>query len=169
MIAVGELFDSDDYYVADLIFAGELMSKAVEILKPVIYTGKAEIKGTIVLGTVKGDLHDIGKNIFKSMAETEGFEVYDLGIDVEPEVFVAKVKQIEPQIVAMSAVLTMALNSMKKTVDALIDAGLRDKVKIIIGGNPVTEDSCKRIGADAFTTVAGEGVAICKQWINDAG
>jgi len=167
MIIVGELFDSDDYYVADLIFAGELMSKAVEILKPIICSSKKDTIGTIVLGTVKGDLHDIGKNIFKGMVETEGFEVYDLGIDVDPDVFVAKVKQIEPQIVAMSAVLTIALNSMKNTVDALEKAGLRDRIKIIIGGNPVTEDSCKRIGADAFTTFASEGVGICKKWIVD--
>ncbi|NLM53012.1 MAG: cobalamin-binding protein [Firmicutes bacterium] len=165
MIFVGEMFDSDDYFVADLIFAGELMSRAVEILKPVIYRTNTKNIGTIVLGTVEGDMHDIGKNIFKCMAEAAGFAVHDLGVDVEPQKFVLKVKEVEPQIVAMSAVLTVAQRAMKNTVEALKKAGLRDKVKIIIGGNHITEYSCERIGADAFTTTASEGVSICEKWV----
>ncbi|WP_461570318.1 cobalamin B12-binding domain-containing protein, partial [Thermincola ferriacetica] len=121
--------------------------------------------GKIVLGTVEGDLHDIGKNIFASMAEAAGFEVYDLGIDVPAGKFVEKIKEIKPQILGMSGVLTLALDAMKNTVDALQAAGLRDDIKIIIGGNPVTEDACKQIGADAFTTNAAEGVKICQEWV----
>ncbi|MGB9792792.1 MAG: cobalamin B12-binding domain-containing protein, partial [Thermacetogeniaceae bacterium] len=158
---VGDLFEKGEYFVGDLIFAGELLTNAIEVLKPVLGGGSAEKVGVIVLGTVEGDLHDIGKNIFKSMAEAAGFEVHDLGIDVPAELFVEKVREVRPQIVGMSGVLTLALESMKKTVDALREAGLRDGVKVIIGGNPVTEEACRQIGADAYTTNAAEGVKIC--------
>jgi dimethylamine corrinoid protein len=121
--------------------------------------------GTILLGTVQGDLHDIGKNIFSSMIEAEGFEVVDLGIDVPPEEFVAKTKEIHPQIIAMSGVLTLALESMKKTVSALTAEGLRDQIRILIGGNPVNRISCEYIGADAFTNNSDEGVTYCKNWL----
>lgn len=165
MAIVGELFDAKEYFVGDLIFAGELLSSAIDILKPVL-GGESTVKvGKIVLGTVEGDLHDIGKNIFKNMAEAAGFEVVDLGIDVPASTFVEKVKEIKPEIVGMSGVLTLALDSMKKTVDALKEAGLRDGVKVIIGGNPVTEEACRVIGADAFTTNAAEGVKICQGWV----
>jgi methanogenic corrinoid protein MtbC1 len=165
MAIVGELFDQKEYFVGDLIFAGELLSSAIDILKPVL-GGESTVKvGKIVLGTVEGDLHDIGKNIFKNMAEAAGFEVIDLGIDVPAATFVEKVKEIKPEIVGMSGVLTLALDSMKKTVDELKTAGLRDGVKVIIGGNPVTEEACGVIGADAFTTNAAEGVKICQGWV----
>ncbi|NLM53010.1 MAG: cobalamin-binding protein, partial [Firmicutes bacterium] len=120
-----------------------------------------------VLGTVHGDLHDIGKNIFRSMAEAAGFEVHDIGIDQPPSAFVDKVKEVNPDIVGMSGVLTLALESMKNTVDALKEAGIRDRVKIIIGGNPVTKEACVQIGADAFTTNAAEGVKICQRWVKN--
>jgi len=149
-----------------LIFAGELLNQAIDILKPVISGDKSKKIGTIILGTVKGDLHDIGKNIFASMVDAAGFEVYDLGIDVPPGDFVEKVKEIKPQIVGMSGVLTLALDSMKATVDALTEAGLRNDIKIIIGGNPVTEDACTQIGADAFTTNAATGVKQCQGWVS---
>lgn len=165
MAIVGDLFEKNEYFVGDLIFAGELLTAAIEVLKPVLGGGGSEKVGTIVLGTVEGDLHDIGKNIFKSMAEAAGFEVHDLGIDVPPAAFVEKVKEVNPQIVGMSGVLTLALESMKKTVDALNEAGLRQGVKVIIGGNPVTEDACRQIGADAYTTNAAEGVKICQGWV----
>ncbi|HHU29802.1 MAG: corrinoid protein [Bacillota bacterium] len=162
---VGELFEQGEYFVGDLIFAGDLLTNAVEILKPYLGGATSEKIGTIVLGTVAGDLHDIGKNIFKSMAEAAGFEVHDLGIDQPPENFVEKVKEVKPEIVGMSGVLTLALESMKLTVDALRDAGLRDSIKVIIGGNPVTKEACEQIGADAFTTNAAEGVKICQGWV----
>lgn len=165
MAIVGDLFESGTYFVGDLIFAGELLNNALNILKPVIGGESAQKVGKIVLGTVEGDLHDIGKNIFGGMAEAAGFEVYDLGIDVSPQAFVEKVKEVNAQIVGMSGVLTLALDSMKNTVDALKEAGLRDEVKVIIGGNPVTAEACQQIGADEYTTNAAEGVKICQGWV----
>lgn len=165
MAIVGDLFDRKEYFVGDLIFAGELLTSAIDILKPVMGGESTTKAGKIVLGTVQGDLHDIGKNIFKSMSEAAGFEIYDLGIDTPASVFVEKVKEVKPEIVGMSGVLTLALDSMKSTVDALKEAGLRDGVKIIIGGNPVTEGACRMIGADAFTTNAAEGIKICRRWV----
>lgn len=166
MAIVGDLFEKNEYFVGDLIFAGELLTKSIDILKPVLGGEDSQKIGSIVVGTVEGDLHDIGKNIFASMIEAAGFEVYDLGIDVPPSAFVEKVKEVKPQIVGMSGVLTLAIDSMKATVDALKEAGVRDNIKIIIGGNPVTEDACKQIGADAFTTNAAEGVKQCQGWVN---
>ncbi len=166
MNTVGELFEKGEYFVGDLIFAGEIITEAINILKPVLQGSTSEKLGKIVLGTVKGDLHDIGKNIFKNMAEIAGFELYDIGIDQAPAAFVAKVKEVGPDIVGMSGVLTLALDSMKATVEALREAGLRDGVKIIIGGNPVTKEAADAIGSDAFTTNAAEGVKICKEWVS---
>ena len=165
MDKVGELFENGEYFVGDLIFAGEILTEAIGKLKPILSAGTGDKMGAIVLGTVHGDLHDIGKNIFKNMVEIAGFEVYDLGIDQSPEAFVEKIKEVKPIIVGMSGVLTLALDSMKDTVDAIKAAGLRDSVKIIIGGNPVTKEACEQIGADAFTTNAAEGVKICKAWV----
>ena len=166
MAIVGDLFESGEYYVGDLIFAGELLTNAIDVLKPVIGSGVSSKVGKIVLGTVQGDLHDIGKGIFKSMAEASGFEVYDIGIDQSADDFVEKVKEVNPDIVGMSGVLTLALDSMKNTVDGLKKAGLRDKVKVIIGGNPVTKEACEAIGADAFTTNAAEGIKISQGWVS---
>lgn len=164
MDKVGELFENGEYFVGDLIFAGEILTEAIGKLKPILSAGTGDKLGAIVLGTVHGDLHDIGKNIFKNMVEIGGFEVYDIGIDQSPEAFVEKIKEVKPVIVGMSGVLTLALDSMKDTVEAIKAAGLRDGVKIIIGGNPVTKEACEQIGADAFTTNAAEGVKICKEW-----
>lgn len=165
MAIVGDLFESGEYFVGDLIFAGELLIAALDVVNPVIGNFSSKKVGSIVIGTVQGDLHDIGKNIFKSMAEAAGFEVYDLGIDVSPGKFVEKVKEVKPDIVGLSGVLTLAIDTMKLTVDALKDAGCRDDVKVIIGGNPVTSDVCKQVNADAFTTNAAEGVKICQKWV----
>ena len=166
MNIVGDRFEAGEYFVGDLIFAGELLNQAIGTLKPVIGSASDDKIGSIVLGTVHGDLHDIGKNIFRSMAEAAGFEVYDLGIDQPVEAFVEKVKQVKPQIVGMSGVLTLALEAMKETVDGLDKAGLRNDVKVIIGGNPVTKEVCEHVGADAWTTNAAEGVKICQGWVN---
>lgn len=162
---VGDLFDKGEYFVGDLIFAGELLTNAVDILKPIIGTSVTEKVGTIVLGTVEGDLHDIGKNIFKSMAEAAGFEVHDIGIDVSASTFVEKVKEIKPQIVGMSGVLTLAIDSMTNIIGELKKEGLREDIKVIIGGNPVTKEACEHVGADGYTTNAAEGVKICQGWV----
>ncbi|HEX3032064.1 MAG TPA: cobalamin-dependent protein [Bacillota bacterium] len=165
MAIVGELFEKNEYFVGDLIFAGELLTRAIDILKPVIGGDDSKKVGSVVIATVEGDLHDIGKNIFGSMVEAAGFQVYDLGIDVPATAIVAKIKEVKPQIVGLSGVLTLALDAMKKTIDAIKEAGEREGVKVIIGGNPVTEDACKQVGADAFTTNAAEGVKICQGWV----
>lgn len=165
MVIVGDLYEKNEYYVGDLIFAGELLTSSLDIIKPILGQGSSAKVGSIVLATVEGDLHDIGKNIFKGMAEAAGFEVYDLGIDVSDSAFVEKVKEVKPNIVGMSGVLTLAIDSMKKTVDALQEAGLRESVKVIIGGNPVSEEACKVVGADAFTSNAAEGIRICQGWV----
>ena len=165
MAAVGDLFEKNEYFVGDLIFAAELMTNAFDILKPVLGAASSAKVGTILLGTVSGDLHDIGKNIFKNMAEAAGFDVFDLGIDQPAAAFVEKAKELKPDIVGMSGVLTLAIDSMKETVEALKEAGLRDQIKVIIGGNPVTREACERVGADAFTVNAAEGVKICQGWV----
>lgn len=162
---VGERFEKSEYFVGDLIFAGELLTEAVEILKPVIGGDNSKTIGTIVLGTVLGDLHDIGKNIFKSMAEAAGFKVYDLGIDVPPSAFVEKVKEVKPEIVGMSGLLTIAIDSMKDTIEALKAAGLRDKVKITIGGNIATKEISEYVGSDGYSDNASIGVKICKSFV----
>lgn len=163
MVIVGDKFERGEFFVGDLIFAGELLTEAIGIVKPALGGEESIVIGTILLGTVQGDLHDIGKNIFKSMAEAAGFEVIDLGIDVKTETFVEKAKEIKPQIIGMSGVLTLAIDSMKTTVEALNAAGIKSKV--IIGGNPVTQESCEFVGAAAFTTNAAEGVKICQEWL----
>lgn len=165
MAIVGNLFDTGEYFVGDLIFAGELLTNAIDALKPVMGSGTTEKVGTIVLGTVEGDLHDIGKNIFRSMAEAAGFEVHDLGIDQSAAAFIEKIKEVKPQIVGMSGVLTLAIDSMKNIIDELKKEGLKEDLKIIIGGNPVTKEACEHVGADAYTTNAAEGVKICQGWV----
>lgn len=163
MAIVGDLFEKGEYFVGDLIFAGELLTEAINVLKPALGRGDSVAIGTILLGTVHGDLHDIGKNIFRSMSEAAGFEVIDLGIDVSSDVFVDKAKECKPQIIGMSGVLTLAIDSMKETVDAVKAAGI--DAKIIIGGNPVTKEACEYVGADIFTTNAAEGVKLCQEWM----
>jgi len=165
MTLVGERYDSGEYFIGDLVFAGEMLQSVMDKLKPVLSAGFSAKGGKIVLATVFGDLHDIGKNIFRSMVEAANFEVIDLGINVPVSQIVDKVKEVNPDIVGLSGVLTLALDSMKETVDGLNNAGLRNKVKVIIGGVPVNENVCKSIGADAFSTNAAEGVKICQRWV----
>lgn len=165
MAVVGDYFEKNEYFVGDLIFAGELLTTVINTVKPVLGEQNSQKIGSIVIGTVQGDLHDIGKNIFAGMAEAAGFEVLDLGIDVPASAFIEKVKDVRPQIFGMSGVLTLSIDSMKNIIDELEEAGLRDSVKIIIGGNPVTEEACKLVGADAYTTNAAEGIKICQGWV----
>ena len=165
MTEVGRRYETGEYFLAELIFAAEIARQVMEAIRPRLMVPGAERVGKVVLGTVHGDIHDIGKNIVASMLDAAGFDVYDLGIDTAPEKFVDKVRETSPQIVGMSGLLTQAIESMKETVDALDNAGLRDRVRVIIGGNPVDEVVRKRVGADRFTRSAAEGVEICKQWV----
>lgn len=164
MDIVGKLFEEGEYFVGDLIYAGELMTDAVEILKDALVSGEAGgTKTRMILCTVKDDLHDIGKNIVRSMLEANGFDVLDLGIDVAPETIVERARTENIKIVALSGVLTLALDSMKATVAAFKAAGL-DDVKIIIGGAPVSESACRNIGADEWAHSPQKTVAVCKSW-----
>ena len=164
MDIVGKLFEEDEYFVGDLIFAGELMTKAVEILKDALTSAdSSKVKAKMILCTVKDDLHDIGKNIVKAMLEANGFDVIDLGIDVPAEKIVNTAKAENVKIVALSGVLTLAIDSMKATVDALKDAGLND-VKVIIGGAPVTAEVCARVGANEWAHSPQKTIQVCKSW-----
>ena len=164
MDTVGKLFEDGEYFVGDLIYAGELMTKAVEILKDALISGEESggPKAKMILCTVKDDLHDIGKNIVKAMLEASGFEVMDLGIDVSPETIVQTARENNIQIVALSGVLTLAIDSMKDTVQALRAAGL--PCKVIIGGAPVTEEAMKLTGADEWALSPQKTVNVCKAW-----
>ena len=163
MDTVGKLFEEGEYFVGDLIYAGELMTDAVEVLKPYLTAGEGSAKAKMVLCTVKDDLHDIGKNIVRSMLEAGGFDVIDLGIDVAPEKIIETVKAENIKIVALSGVLTLALDSMKKTISALKEAGLTD-VKVIVGGCPVSEEAANAMGADEWAYSPQKTVKVCAAW-----
>ena len=164
MDTVGKLFEEGEYFVGDLIYAGELMTDAVEVLKPYLAEGEASgSKTRMILCTVKDDLHDIGKNIVRSMLEAGGFDVLDLGIDVPAADIVKAAKDNNIKIVALSGVLTLAVDSMKATVEAFKVAGM-DDVKIIIGGAPVSESACKLTGADEWAHSPKKTVTVCKAW-----
>ncbi len=163
MDTVGKLFEEGEYFVGDLIYAGELMTDAVTIMKDALASGDSSgPKDRMILCTVKDDLHDIGKNIVKAMLEANGFDVLDLGIDVSPEKIVEAVKAENIRIVALSGVLTLALDSMKATVSAL--RAECPGVKVIIGGAPVSEEACKDIGADEWAHSPQKTVQVCKEW-----
>ena len=163
MDTVGKLFEEGEYFVGDLIYAGELMTDAVETLKPYLAgTEAAGAKTKMILCTVKNDLHDIGKNIVRSMLEANGFQVLDLGIDCPAEKVVETARAEDVRIVALSGVLTLALDSMKETVAALKAAGLG--CKVIIGGAPVSADACRIIGADEWAHSPQKTVDTCKTW-----
>jgi len=161
---IGEKFENGEYFLSELVYAGEIFNNIMKVVLPLI---RREIKpaGTILLGTVQGDIHDIGKNIFKVFAEAAGFKVIDIGVDVPPEKFVEAVKAYNPDIVGMSGLLTIAYDAMKRTVESLKEAGLRDKVKVIIGGGRVNEDIKRYTGADEWADNAVIGVKKCKQML----
>ncbi len=154
MDVVGEKFKNNEIYVPEVLVAARAMNQGVNILKPLLATAGVESKGKVCLGTVKGDLHDIGKNLVRMMMEGKGLEVIDLGSDVSPETFVQTAIEQNCDIIACSALLTTTMGVMKDVVDTAVAAGIRDKVKIMIGGAPVTDAFCKQIGADAYTSDA---------------
>jgi corrinoid protein of di/trimethylamine methyltransferase len=158
MDEVGRLFEAEEYFVPELLLAGRAMRSALEILRPLMTASGEKLSTRVVIGTVKGDLHDIGKNIVGSMLEGSGFEVIDLGSDVSPEKFVSAVVEQKPQVVCMSALLTVTMPAMKTTIDALTTAGVRTRVKVLIGGAPVTMQYAKEIGADGYSENASGAV-----------
>lgn len=166
---VGDKFEKGEYFLSELIYSAEIFKKIMELILPRLKKEDVKRTGTIVLGTVKGDVHDIGKNIFKVLAEASGFEVIDLGVDVPYERFVEAVKTHNPDIVGMSSLITASVGSMKKTIDMLKEAGLLDKTKVVIGGGRADELVMQYTGADAWADDAAKGVRICKQLINRDG
>ena len=167
MDTVGRLFEEGEYFVGDLIYAGELMTDAVEVLKPYLASGESSgSKTKMILCTVKDDLHDIGKNIVRSMLEAAGFDVLDLGIDCPAEKIIETAKAENIKIVALSGVLTLALDSMKNTIAAIKAAGLTD-VKVIVGGCPVTADAAAAMGADEWAYSPQKTVKVCTAWAGE--
>jgi len=166
MDTIGQRYEQGIYFLPELIMAGEIMNQIAEILKPKL-AESLEIKrpGKVLMGTVKGDIHDIGKNIVSFMLDANGFEVLDLGVDVPPQKFVEAVRDFQPQVVGLSGFLTLAFESMKETIQALEAAGLRDKVKVMIGGGSVDEHVRAYTGADAYGKDAVAGVSLAKQWV----
>ena len=162
MTEVGRLFEANEYFVPEMLVAARAMQQGLAILKPQLAEGAATPMGKVVVGTVKGDLHDIGKNLVAMMLEGSGFEVIDLGTDVTPEKFVKAVVEHKPQVIGMSALLTTTMPSMGLTVQALEEAGVRNQVKVMIGGAPVTDEFAKRIGADGYSPDASSAVRLAK-------
>ncbi len=163
MNVVGEKFKNNDYYVPEVLIAARAMNTALDILKPLLAQNEDNYRGKVVIGTVKGDLHDIGKNIAAMMFEGAGFNVIDLGVDVSPDKMVEAVRENKPTILGMSALLTTTMTYMKETITALEKAALREKVKIIIGGAPITEDFARSIGADGYAPDAATGVETARK------
>ena|ERR1035437_5518217 len=162
MNEVSRLFEAEEYFVPELLLAGRAMRSALELLRPLMTASGEKLFTRVVIGTVKGDLHDIGKNIVGFMLEGGGFEVIDLGTDVSPEKFVAAVEEQKPQIVCLSALLTVTMPAMKTTIDALKTAGLRTQVKVLIGGAPVSQKYADEIGADGYSENASGAVGLVK-------
>lgn len=162
---VGVEFKAGNMFVPEVLRSAKSMSASMELLKPLLAESGVDMVGKIVLGTVKGDLHDIGKNLVAMMCEGAGFEVYDIGKDVSPEGFVEAIKEHNPDIVGMSALLTTTMRTMESTIKALEEAGLRDKVKVMIGGAPVTEDFAKQIGADAYASNAAAAAEMATKFV----
>lgn len=150
MAEVGRLFEANEYYVPEMLISARAMKAGLSILRPALVEEDVEPKGRVVLGTVKGDLHDIGKNLVSIMIEGAGFEVIDLGVDVSPEEFVKAAQENEADAIGLSALLTTTMPSMQDTVEALEEAGMRDRVQVIIGGAPVTQKYADEIGADGY-------------------
>lgn len=166
MEVVGKRFETSEYFIPDLIMAGEILKEISEIVKPLLEkSGGSAKKGKVLIGTVAGDIHDIGKDIVTFMLDVSGFDVLDIGIDVPVQTFIEKIKDFQPHVVGLSGFLTLAFDSMKKTVEAIEKEGLRDKIKIMIGGGQMDETVKTYVGADAYGKDAVAGVQLCKQWI----
>jgi len=158
MTVVGEKFKNNEFYVPEVLIAARAMQSAMAMVKPLLGEGEVTSKGKVVIGTVKGDLHDIGKNLVAMMLEGGGYDVIDLEVDVAPEKYVATAAESDAHVIALSALLTTTMPSMKDTVDALAEAGLKGKVKVIIGGAPVTQSYADEIGADGYAPDAASAV-----------
>jgi methanogenic corrinoid protein MtbC1 len=171
MDIVGQRFEKGEYFLPELVLAGEMLENIGAIAKPLIKQApgeEAKKLAKVLIGTVHGDLHDIGKNIVTFMLDINGFEVKDIGIDVPVKTFIDEINQFQPDVVGLSGFLTLAFDSMKETIEAIQDAGLRDRLKIMIGGGQVDEAVLNYTGADAFGTNAIDAVSLCKNWVGAA-
>jgi methanogenic corrinoid protein MtbC1 len=169
MAIVGERYQRGEYFLGELIMSGEIFKQAMSLIEPRLTADvPTETIGKVVMGTVKGDIHSIGKDIVTGLLRMSGFEVFDLGVDVAPEAFVEKVVETGAPILGMSGLLTPSFESMKNTVTAIRERGIRDRVKVIIGGGVVIEQVKGYVGADAFTRDGAEGVKICQEFIREA-
>jgi len=163
MAEVGQRFERCDYFVPELLLSARAMKSALELIRPRLIAQGAQPAGRVVIGTVKGDLHDIGKNLVAAMLEGGGFEVIDLGVNVDPQKVVETVKERNANVVAMSALLTTTMNSMRSTIDALKASGVRERVKVLIGGAPITQRFADEIGADGYSENAAEAVSLARR------
>ena len=166
MAEVGQLFEDGEFFVPEMLVSARAMTAGMQILKPVLIQADVKAIGKVAIGTVQGDLHDIGKNLVSMMLEGASFDIIDLGADVSPEKFVEAVKNDDVQIVAMSALLTTTMPAMKLTIKALEDAGVRDRVKVMVGGAPLSDQYSNDIGADGYAADANKAVALAKRLVN---
>lgn len=166
MAEVGQLFEDGEFFVPEMLVAARAMTAGMQILKPVLVQADVKAIGKVAIGTVQGDLHDIGKNLVSMMLEGASFDIIDLGADVPPEKFVEAVKNDDVQIVAMSALLTTTMPAMKLTIKALEDAGVRNQVKVMVGGAPLSDQYSTDIGADGYAADANKAVALAKRLVN---
>lgn len=165
MSEVGRLFEEKEYFLSELIMSAEIFKEAIQLIEPHLAAGTGTPKGSVVIGTVKGDIHDIGKNIVATLLRCGGYEVHDLGVDIPADDFVRKLKETGAPVLALSGLLTLAFDSMKETVDNLSEAGLRDGVKVIIGGGPVNDKVMEYSGADAWGVDASQAVKLVDQFM----
>lgn len=166
MDIVGEKMENGDMFIPEVLMAAKAMAECVTILKPLLGEEESTTGANVIIGTVKGDLHDIGKNLVAMMMGSAGMEVHNLGVDIAPADFVTQIKEKNAQIVCLSALLTTTMPMMKQTVDAIVESGLRDQVKILVGGAPVTQSFADEIGADGFAADAGAASKLAKSLVN---
>jgi methanogenic corrinoid protein MtbC1 len=165
MVLVGKRFEQNTYFISDLMMAGELFRQATDLLAPKMYLSGDASRGKVVVGTVKGDIHDIGKDLVVGMLKAANYDVYDLGVDVPPEKFMDVLRETEAPVLGLSALITTAFESMKDTVDAIKEAGIRSQVKIMIGGGPVNQEVVEYSGADVWGADAQEAVTLCNRFM----
>lgn len=166
MEIVGERYEKGEYFLSELIMAGVTMKEATDMLRPLLKSGSSEVKGTALIGTVEGDLHDLGKNLVITMLTSAGFEVRDLGTDVSPRKFVEETRELRPNLVCMSALLSVVLPKVKETVDALREAGFRDSAKVLVGGRCLNRSIAKEIGADSYGEDAWDAVRKARELLS---
>jgi len=167
MREVGRRFEEGEFYVPEMLIAARAMQSGLALLKPHLQQSDIKSAGKVVIGTVKGDLHDIGKNLVAMMLEGAGFEIYDLGTDVTPQKFIETARSVDADIIAMSALLTTTMTNMKVTIDALTEAGLRSSLKVMVGGAPITDQYAAQIGADGYAVDASRAVSVAKSLLSD--